>query len=178
MLPLQKWSLRLFSALCFLSFAVAVSSICALTHNLRPPTRTQRRQRGRCLFLRDDENYKTWAHTGVRTSPRGDMSVASRFRHYSEPFTPADNHRPRRTTTPLFWSWLDRGAETQRGSVPRSETALVVQWIDLSRRISPISACIVPFFWCWQLHDCRTKMAGQSRQASRRFSPKPTLWAR
>ncbi len=80
------------------------------------------------------ENYKTWYHQAVDTAAPEYVGGFGKFRHYSEPFTPA-NHDivTPNNDTPYSWAWLDLRAEPWVLSVPPvpKDRYYVFQLIDL-----------------------------------------------
>jgi hypothetical protein len=80
------------------------------------------------------ENYQTWYKQAVDTNAPEYVGGFGKFRHYSEPFTPA-NHDvvTPNNDTPYSWAWLDLRAEPWVLSVPKvlKSRYYVVQWIDL-----------------------------------------------
>jgi hypothetical protein len=80
------------------------------------------------------ESYQTWRLQAVDKSAKGYIGGFNVFRHYSEPFTPANKDivTPN-NDTPYSWAWLDLRAEPMVISVPavRKDRYYVMQWIDL-----------------------------------------------
>jgi hypothetical protein len=80
------------------------------------------------------ENYQTWYKQAVDAKASEYVGGFGRFRHYSQPFTPA-NHDvvTPNNDTPYSWSWLDLRSEPYVLSVPAvpKDRYYVVQWIDL-----------------------------------------------
>ena len=91
------------------------------------------------------ESYQTWRTQAVDKSANGYVGGFNVFRHYSEPFTPdnKDIVTPN-NDRPYSWAWLDLRAEPMVVSVPAvpKDRYYVMQWIDRSRRTSPISVCV------------------------------------
>ncbi len=80
------------------------------------------------------ENYRTWYKQAVDTKSPEYVGGFGVYRHYSEPFTPA-NHDvvTPNNDTPYSWAWLDLRAEPYVLTVPAvpKDRYYVVQWIDL-----------------------------------------------
>ena len=80
------------------------------------------------------ENYQTLYHQAVDTRAAEYVGGFGKYRHYSEPFTPA-NHDivTPNNDTPYSWAWLDLRAEPWVLSVPAvpKDRYYVIQWIDL-----------------------------------------------
>ena len=80
------------------------------------------------------ENYQTWYKQAVDTKSPEYVGGFGVYRHYSEPFTPA-NHDvvTPNNDTPYSWAWLDLRAEPYVLTVPAVPEGryYVVQWIDL-----------------------------------------------
>ncbi len=80
------------------------------------------------------ENYQTWYKQAVDAKAPEYVGGFGRFRHYSEPFTPA-NHDvvTPNNDTPYSWAWLDLRAEPFVVTVPAvpKDRYYVMQWIDL-----------------------------------------------
>src|ERR1700722_10159955 len=80
------------------------------------------------------ENYQTWYKQAVDAKSPEYVGGFGKYRHYSEPFTPA-NHDvvTPNNDTPYSWAWLDLRAEPWVLSVPAVPKSryYVVQWVDL-----------------------------------------------
>jgi hypothetical protein len=80
------------------------------------------------------ENYQTWYKQAVDSSAPEYVGGFGNFRHYSEPFTPA-NHDvvTPNNDTPYSWAWLDLRTEPWVLTVPAVPKSryYVVQWVDL-----------------------------------------------
>jgi hypothetical protein len=80
------------------------------------------------------ENYQTWYKQAVDNKAPEYVGGFGRFRHYSQPFTPA-NHDvvTPNNDTPYSWSWLDLRSEPYVLSAPAvpKDRYYVVQWVDL-----------------------------------------------
>ncbi len=80
------------------------------------------------------ESYQTWRTQAVDKNANGYVGGFNVFRHYSEPFTPANTDivTPN-NDTPYSWAWLDLRAEPMVVSVPAvpKDRYYVMQWIDL-----------------------------------------------
>ena len=80
------------------------------------------------------ENYQTWYKQAVDADAPEYVGGFGKYRHYSEPFTPANRDvvTPN-NDTPYSWAWLDLRAEPYVLSVPAvpKDRYYVVQWIDL-----------------------------------------------
>ncbi|HTR36316.1 MAG TPA: DUF1254 domain-containing protein [Bryobacteraceae bacterium] len=80
------------------------------------------------------ESYQTWYSQAVDKSSSAYVGGFNVFRHYSEPFTPANTDivTPN-NDTPYSWAWLDLRAEPIVVSVPAvpKDRYYVMQWIDL-----------------------------------------------
>ena len=80
------------------------------------------------------ENYNTWHRQAVDSKSPEYVGGFNRFRHYSEPFTPA-NHDvvTPNNDTPYSWAWLDLRAEPMVLTVPTVPKGryYVCQWVDL-----------------------------------------------
>ena len=89
------------------------------------------------------ENYQTWYKQAVDAKSPEYVGGFGKYRHYSEPFTPA-NHDvvTPNNDTPYSWAWLDLRAEPYVLTVPAVPKAAIT-WSNgsiSSRRISPMSA--------------------------------------
>jgi hypothetical protein len=80
------------------------------------------------------ESYQTWRAQAVDKSAKAYVGGFNVFRHYAEPFTPANKDivTPN-NDTPYSWAWLDLRAEPMVVSVPAvpKDRYYVMQWIDL-----------------------------------------------
>jgi hypothetical protein len=80
------------------------------------------------------ESYQTWRVQAVDKSSNAYVGGFNVFRHYSEPFSPANKDivTPN-NDTPYSWAWLDLRAEPMVVSVPAvpKDRYYVMQWIDL-----------------------------------------------
>lgn len=80
------------------------------------------------------ESYQTWYAQAVDQSSNAYVGGFNVYRHYSEPFTPANKDivTPN-NDTPYSWAWLDLRAEPIVVSVPAvpKDRYYVMQWMDL-----------------------------------------------
>ena len=80
------------------------------------------------------ESYQTWRKQAVDEKAPEYVGGFNKFRHYSQPFTPANKDivTPN-NDTPYSWAWLDLRAEPIVVSVPAvpKDRYYVMQWIDL-----------------------------------------------
>src|SRR5712664_319468 len=80
------------------------------------------------------ESYQTWSKQAVDEKAPEYVGGFNKFRHYSQPFTPANKDivTPN-NDTPYSWAWLDLRAEPIVVSVPAvpKDRYYVIQWIDL-----------------------------------------------
>ena len=80
------------------------------------------------------ESYQTWYSHAVDKSSSVYIGGFNVYRHYSEPFTPANKDivSPN-NDTPYSWAWLDLRAEPMVVSVPAvpKDRYYVMQWFDL-----------------------------------------------
>src|SRR5882672_8686644 len=80
------------------------------------------------------ESYQTWRKQAVDEKAPEYVGGFNKFRHYSQPFTPANKDivSPN-NDTPYSWAWLDLRAEPMVVSVPAvpRDRYYVMQWIDL-----------------------------------------------
>lgn len=80
------------------------------------------------------ENYNTWYRQAVDSKAPEYIGGFNRFRHYSEPFTPANKDvvTPN-NDTPYSWAWLDLRAEPMVLTVPTvsKDRYYVCQFVDL-----------------------------------------------
>ena len=80
------------------------------------------------------ENYNTWYRQAVDATAREYVGGFNRFRHYAQPFTPANKDvvTPN-NDTPYSWAWLDLRAEPVVLTVPTvpKDRYYVCQFVDL-----------------------------------------------